>query len=150
MHFAKWPKVAEPNRWKNKASTIEKKREKSGSSRPCPCSLGQDIFTFIYTSMQNSHWDNFMLICIKSIPFWRQFEDWNTNFELSTWDPTSGSLGQNGQTGSDRNQHWDLTPNFIHSPFFFSIQHWKKIVCKGMSQNWYPYNKETHEPEVLI
>lgn len=30
-----------------------------------------------------------MLICIKSIPFWRQFEDWNTNFELSTWDPDS-------------------------------------------------------------
>lgn len=28
----------------------------------------------------------FVLICIKSIPFWRQFEDWNTNFELSTWD----------------------------------------------------------------
>jgi len=35
-----------------------------------------------------------MLICIKSIPFWRQFEDWNTNFELSTWDPTSGSRGK--------------------------------------------------------
>lgn len=77
------------------------------SLSPCP-----DIVTFIYTNMQNSHWDNFMLICIKSIPFWRQFEDWNTNFELSTGDP-AGETWQNGQDGSDRNQHWNLC-NFFY------------------------------------
>lgn len=36
----------------------------------------------------------FVLICIKSIPFWRQFEDWNTNFELSTWDTRMQGQGE--------------------------------------------------------
>lgn len=41
----------------------------------------------------------FVLICIKSIPFWRQFEDWNTNFELSTWDTSSQNGSSDGSGG---------------------------------------------------
>lgn len=43
----------------------------------------------------------FVLICIKSIPFWRQFEDWNTNFELSTWDTSSQNGSSDGSGGEE-------------------------------------------------